>query len=93
LTIFAKDRNNILIYVGRALEKFKLFWFLALDLCGWKNQMCLNVRWRSGVAYNVSGLGVRAGFSAENSKRATKFKYTKNCQTETLAPPDAKPLL
>jgi len=45
------------------------------------------------IACNGLGLGVRAGFSAENSERATKPKFTKNCQTETFAPPDAKPLL
>jgi len=45
------------------------------------------------LAHNGPGLGVRAGFSAENSERATKFKFTKNCQTETFTPPDAKPLL
>ena len=38
-----------------ALEKFKLFWFFVKDLCGWKNQMCLNVWWRSGVSYNEQG--------------------------------------
>ncbi|KQS93805.1 hypothetical protein ASG21_19805 [Chryseobacterium sp. Leaf394] len=45
------------------------------------------------ITANVSGLGVRAGFSAENSERATKRKFTKKCQTETFTPPDAKPLL
>ncbi|OYQ39672.1 hypothetical protein CHX27_13860 [Flavobacterium aurantiibacter] len=42
-----------LLFLIVALGKLKLFWFLALDLCGWKKQMCLNVRWRSGVACNV----------------------------------------
>jgi len=45
------------------------------------------------MSANGSGLGVRAGFSAKNSVRATKRKFTKNCQTETFTPPDAKPLL
>jgi len=47
----------------------------------------------SRIAGNVLGLGVRAGFSAENSERATKPKFKKNCRTGTFAPPDAKPLL
>ena len=42
---------------------------------------------------NGSGLCVRAGFSAENSERATKLKFTKKCRTGTFDPPDAKPLL
>ncbi|MFV0191222.1 hypothetical protein OBK29_15035, partial [Empedobacter falsenii] len=44
------------------------------------------------IATNGSGLGVRAGFSAENSERATMPKFTKNCRTGTFDPPDAKPL-
>ena len=44
------------------------------------------------VAANGSGLGVRAGFSAENSERATMPKFTKKCRTGTFDPPDAKPL-
>ncbi len=42
---------------------------------------------------NGLGLGVRAGFSAENFERATKSKFTKKCRTGKFAPPDAKPLL
>jgi len=45
------------------------------------------------VAANGSGLGVRAGFSAENFERETKPKFTKNCRTGAFDLPGAKPLL
>ena len=38
----------------------------------------------------VARLCVRAGFSAENSERATKLQFTKKCRTETFNPSDAK---
>lgn len=37
---------------------------------------------------NVLHIAVRAGFSVENSKRATKLKFTNKFQTEALCPPD-----
>lgn len=37
---------------------------------------------------NVLHIAVRAGFSVENSKRATMFKFTNKFQTEVLCPPD-----
>lgn len=59
-----------------SVERWKnlaLLVFLALDLCGWKNQNVLNVRWRSGVAYNVLWLCVVADFEDETFYFALKF--------------------
>src|SRR5690606_1606775 len=69
------------------------FGLLSVGSCVGKKQMC---HLRFGfftLTGNGSGLCVRAGFSAENSERATKLKFTKKCRTGTFDPPDAKPLL
>jgi len=71
-----------LLFLIVALGKFKLFWFLALDLCGWKKQMCLNVRWRSGVAYNGWQLPEGGDFTHQLSFGELPFKYTQNCPTK-----------
>lgn len=40
------------------------------------------------LAANSLHIAVRAGFSVENSKRATMLKFTNKFQTEALCPPD-----
>lgn len=40
------------------------------------------------MSYNGLHIAVRAGFSAENSERATKLKFINKFQTEALFPPD-----
>lgn len=42
----------------------------------------------NAITDNVLHIAVRAGFSAENSVRATMFKFTNKFQTEAFRPPD-----
>jgi len=58
-----------------------------------ENQMCLNVRWRSGVAYNVPRLAVRWGIRSTNLSASTNVNRKYKTSIKHFTPACGKPML